>query len=248
VNRRALEVALFVGALVVAVVTDLLVDPGDVEPWALGTLGSQILAGTVLTTATVLAHVRSEKDQKVELAPLRAIFALPVAVTAVLTPTIVGGGGLDPDMAAVPSLLLFVLVGALALLLGVIVSMMVVLPVLWAAHTIVALARGSISLAAAAGSLPIPGLLLGTALSGVGGASGLRLPGSSGRNAGAMLQGLLGIGDYSVRHEGWLLAGRIGLAMLVVSVLAYVVIGLKVGREAAAEKAAARTAADETQS
>lgn len=248
-NRRALEMGLFVGTLVVAVVTDLLVEPEDFAPWALGTWGSQVLASTVLTTATLLAHLRTGRYRKVELAPVRVIFALPVAVTVVLTPTILDGGGLDPDMGPVPSVLLFVLVGALALLLGMLVAMMVVLPLLWVVHTLVSVVRGKIGLAAAAGALPMPMLLLGIVLSGVGGVSGLRLPsGSGGRNAWPMLQGLLGIGDYSVQSQGWLLAGRIGLVMMVVPVLASVLVGLGARRDVAAGKRSAGRGADRSPS
>jgi hypothetical protein len=218
VRWRVLDVATFGVALVVAVVTDRLTTPDDVLPWTSGTLGAQSLAAAVMTSAGVLGPGRDAAAGRDPDPTWRFPFVvamLPVAMPVVIAPTVLSGA-LDPDMSAVGNALTFVLAGVIAVLLGVLVVGLLLVPLgalVWVVVNAVR-RRGGL------GMLPV--LLLMPAAIGMalGGALGQDVPGPGGRRQVVpILLGLLGVQEHEVVSAGWWWFGRACLAVVVLCVL-----------------------------
>jgi len=225
-SRRWWELVFALGAAGVAGITVVTVPLDRMGAWSAGTLGPLVVVGALLCVLSWPPGVEGSEPRT----PWRAAYLVPLLVTAVGARTVVDGrpGGLSP----IAALVMFGLLGYVALLLGVAVFLLLLLPVAQLLRSASGRVRGETDAAASIYGPGAAALVLSLTVFGIG--SGMALEGVPGTEVGlfwvaAGVAGLL-LPGVTVASPGWLLVARLGAIGVVVSGVAIAMAARRVGR------------------
>ena len=213
-SRRRWEVGFLLVSAGIAGLTVVSVPFGQLGPWSAGVLGPLVVVGALTCVLSWPPHFGdddAEGDESVPRAPWRPVYLTPLAVTAVTAPALVTAR--PAGLAPVAAVGLFVLVAYTALLLGVVVFLVVLLPL----GQLSGWWRTRVEGRRTSAYVPL-GALLVLSLVGAASCSAVAFDGlpTGGLGVAFALLGLLGVrpGSITVAHPGWLLAARVAAATL----------------------------------
>jgi hypothetical protein len=221
--RRWLEIFFGVAAGSLAALTIATVPFDDLGPWSAGVLGPLVIIGAVVCVLSWPPSFAGDEEAAAEPRERwRLLYLLPVVVLAVAAPMLLGQppAGLTPLLA----LGLFALLAYSALLGGVVIFLVVLLPIGYLLKSAGLVARGR----RVSPYVPLGALLtLSVAATATAGAIAL-----DGLPDGALGMIFVVLGVFGVRPDsvvvasaGWLLAARVSLLLLVGTVIGLFIAG-----------------------
>lgn len=225
-SRRWWELAFALGAAAVAGITVITVPLDRLGAWAAGTLGPLLVVGALICVLSWPPGAAAAEPRT----PWRAVYLVPLLVTAVVARTLVDHrpGGLSPAA----SVVLFGFTAYVALLGGVAVFLVLLLPVAALLRSMSRRVRGETDSSTSIYGPATAALILSVTVFSFGGAFALDgVPNTEtglfwvmGRVAGVPLPGV------TVASPGWLLVARLGGAGMLASGVAIALAAKRVRR------------------